>query len=57
VISEYCDNVIGSYMRNTLGETRLLLPGIEEPKPQFQLRSSQGMIDMIVAHFESMNVE
>ena len=56
-ISQHCNDVIVSYMRNNIGETRLLIPGVEEQKPQFKVRAAQGIIDLIVNHFKSMAPE
>ena len=40
---------------NSLGETRLFYTGILEPKPCFKARTSQGIIDLVMSHFQAMN--
>ena len=54
IISNHCDDVIGSYHANKLGETALVHPGPVEEKPTYRWRVAQGIIDIIVAHLRRM---
>ena len=57
IIEQFCDDTINCYIMNEIGERRLFYPGILEPKPQFQIRSAQGIINLVVSHFEAMKID
>ena len=53
-LNRYVNNKIASFHLNSPGESRLFCPGIIENKESFKLRTAQGIIDLILGHFDVM---